>query len=230
MAEVLYNLLKHESIDSSLAHGLQPYMSFFSFAWRFTDKPYDDYWTKELNSYKTNDPLTVKRASIIIPEILIENYSSICCKRPSEIVIVSAIPSSQNIIKNNHPSYHLGVSIAKTLNCEWKPTILSKITHSPLHTLKNAFKRDNEVKGKYISDLIPKGINEIIIIDDFLTRGSTFCAIAKSIIDINKRMYKFICFAMGKTEKHNYILTTYGHDLNNLHIQKDIMKQWEAIK
>ena len=100
---------------------------------------------------------------------------------------------------------------------------ITKKVHRPLHNTTNANRRreilDNAgYKSRKFRD------KDIVIFDDFITRGDTLSHIAQAIHAKNQEVSVY-GVALGKTERRAYHKNWFGVDLSNDHVPE----KWDIL-
>jgi len=192
----------------------------FALAWRFKDLTTTDAWSARLTAFKEKDARALNGACLVMP------YAVSKRKWPEKtFTMVSAIPSAETSLPKTSGLFQLGKAISSTIKWEWKPELLSKQPHKPLHTIYNAAERAAEVAGKYsMSHTITT--DYVCILDDLITRGDTMADIVRAIKERNPRVLIF-GLVLGKSETHSYVQER-GLDINNSQVPADYAVMWDS--
>ena len=180
---------------SSLSVDTNELVSVYTIGWRF-DKEVDDKWTKIINRFKfENDDENLQLSAEVLEEaikrILNSNNLDI-----SNTGIISAIPSKYTTLPHTHKLFKVGCYIESNIGTEFLNKYLTKKIHKKLHRIKGKEKRDAEVHEVYNFNKLVSN-NNIIIIDDIVTRGSTMRDIRRAI-KLNNESIRFIGLALGR--------------------------------
>ncbi len=206
-------LMRFESFDKL------PNFYVYSLAWRFRDVA--DQWTERLNVFKDNDEKAIMAACDVLPYAL-----SKLDWMKKRFTLISALPSSAEVLPENSGLYRLGHAIATNLSWTWQPYALRKKPHRKIHSLFTAADRDAEVAGKYS---VAQNLNAdyICILDDFITRGATMEDIVRAIRVHYPNVHIF-GITLGKAEKQGYA-ASYGHAIDNNHVPGEYAARWDKI-
>lgn len=208
------NIFQFNSLDSS-GDAIRVY----SIGWRIIDNP--DVWSRRFIGFKNGDPSDSRGvASVVLKafESLLEGSNA----ERKDITLVTALSSNSTGPQEDSQLFILGRWLCYELGLTWDPWIISKGAHRPLHSLSSFADRDGEVRDQYKCDGA-KGRRNFVILDDFVTRGSTLADIARAIKVDNNEAY-VIGFVLAKSERISYAASC-GHVINNDHIPQE----WDAI-
>ncbi len=191
----------------------------FSLAWRFKDLATTDPWTMRLNAFKEKDPKAVNAACSVMP------YAVSKRNWPQRtFTMVSAIPSTEEVLPKASGLFRLGKAISSAVSWEWKPEAVNKKPHRPLHTIYNAPERAAEIAGKY-SIVHSITTDYVCILDDLITRGDTMADIVRAIKEHNHRVMVF-GLVLGKSETYSYAIDN-GHEISNDHVPSEYATMWD---
>jgi len=194
-------------------------ISAYTIGWRITDAP--DIWTNRFLRFKAKSYGDIIGGAWVLKRALL-NLFSITNQRPESTGLITALSSKNVTADTSSPLYRAGNILAKQLGMKWIPTAISKKIHESLHEIKNARDRDAEVHNKYECTKID-GLTDIIILDDFVTRGATFGEITRSI-NMSNTGITIKCLALAKNESKSYA-QSYGVAVDNSHIPPS----WDAL-
>ena len=196
----------------------------YSIGWRIVDHP--DAWTKRFQEFKQGNVDAINGAKLLLPRAVFElvKAKSLNAKKTG---LVTALSSSRTLSDINSPLFKAGEYVCSRLGFQWLPDLYNKKTHRSLHSIPSADKRDKEVANKYSCGTIPD-VDTIIILDDFVTRGSTMAEMARAL-HAQKPNVKILGFALGKNERYSYAIQS-GVLVTNLHIPRDWTELWDKGK
>jgi len=204
--EFIENFYRVMDLDTSLLRNdlysaLIPHQNIIMcfLAWRILDAP--DYFGESLISFKNNEAAAISLWSTIATDIL---QHSIIGTR--QTFILTALSSRETSISTDSPLYKLCDFISSHNNYINVCDKLSKTKNPSLHTLHAGNERDKTISGSYTCLPIPGLTSEhdIIVLDDLMTRGSTFAEIARAILETNPQASMIKCIALGKNERSLY--------------------------
>jgi hypothetical protein len=118
--------------------------------------------------------------------------------------------------------YVIGEWIADQIGGAWLPDIFEKDVHRSLHSLPSAAERAAEVAGKYRSNTVT-GIDTLIILDDFITRGDTLGEMHRAFNEVNTSI-DLVALALAKNESQSYA-ASQGVTVSNNHIPAE----WDSL-
>jgi predicted amidophosphoribosyltransferase len=101
---------------------------------------------------------------------------------PAKALFVPALASGETQAKADGQIPVLARRCAETVGAKFELNALSKQAHKPIHGIFNAGDRDAELdKAAYAATKLPA--NDVFVVDDFITRGSTQSRIAKACVN-----------------------------------------------
>jgi hypothetical protein len=186
----------------------------FAVGFRFKDAS-DDPWTERFNLFKDRDAKAV-RAGVAVLQRGLDSITF-----HGRRVLVGAISSSDTELAATCPVRALCVGIAKSKGWEWPQKILTKRAHKSLHRLKTVAEREAAIDGAYTAEVIGGPAGTVMIVDDFVTRGSTAADVARAIL-IHNPGWKFKLISLAKTETVKY----WGDNISNVHIPLSLDQTW----
>ena len=91
-----------------------------------------------------------------------------------------------------------------------------------MHSLTGSAARDAEVDGAYSCATFSPTVTDVVVLDDFATRGATLCNIAKAIhaVKAGVRVHGLV---LGKNEREVFA-AEHNVKVNNAHMPPD----WDA--
>ena len=196
----------------------------FTIGYRFTDDRTDK-WTARFNRFKFENstrPAAIFGAMYLMKVAVPILVDSLAHKN-SKTVFVPALSSSETIASKNGVISVMTRLCAKETNLDFVRSAVTKEKHAPLHLNLKAETR-NEIldNANYESKRI--NAENILIIDDFITRGDTLSHMAKAIhkTDPGVSVYGV---ALAKTDRCAFHRERYGKELSNNHVPR----KWETL-
>ncbi|KJH56955.1 hypothetical protein [Acinetobacter calcoaceticus] len=117
--------------------------------------------------------------------------------------VVRALGSSETQASAGAPLQRIGLLVAKELNAQFIPYILSKNLTTPMHQIAQRDQRQNNINNQYRAIRLNNQIIEnksILVIDDVVTTQSTALEIHRALATVcSNCTYTFLAFA--KTEE-----------------------------
>lgn len=188
----------------------------YAVGFRFKDVA-DDPWTARFNRFKERDPSAVRSGVAVLQRAL--NSINFHGRR----VLLGAISSSDTRLAADCPVHALCAGIAVSKKWEWPQEILAKREHTSLHSLKTAAERERQITGAYVAGVLGGPLGTVMIVDDFVTRGSTAAEIARAVLATNPG-WKFTLVALGKNETVSY----WNNRISNAHVPLILERTWES--
>lgn len=201
--------------------------SCFAIGYRFTDDVHDN-WTKRFNKFKRKEG-----AAIYATVTLMKTTVPLLVKHleidQSKTAFMPALSSSETVASEKGILSVMARVCARSANTNFVGNAITKKVHHPLHLSGNANERRKILdEADYKSGRIKA--ENILIFDDFITRGDTLSHIAQAIHKTNSgiRVYGV---GLGKNERRSY-LRQYGREISNDRIPEkwdDIWEQGEEL-
>ncbi|MYD95417.1 MAG: hypothetical protein F4Y02_17415 [Chloroflexi bacterium] len=185
---------------------------------RITDRPREK-WTRRFNQFKYGQPSAVRAAT----RTLCAAFGMFRLDGDPRVVVVSSVPSGQNVVRNDTPASKLASALAGSRGWEWLPHHVTKDRHPSLTGIASAADRDATVDGKYLAAPIGGEPGLVIVVDDFCTRGATFTDIARAIRESNPG-WEIQPVSLAKTERAAY----WKGELTNAHIPDYLDAAWRG--
>jgi len=187
---------------------------------RFTDDPVDP-WTARFNAFKYGEGGAISGACRVLPACLAARRGG-----DTRVVMVAAISSHETQAPPDAPISILGSAITDATDWEWRPDLLSKEPHRPLHGLRSAEERDAEVANRYTAREVSGQAGAFLILDDICTRGSTLAEITRALREFNPtwRTYGLV---LAKSENRSW-WSGQGEDISNSHIPDHLVELWDG--
>lgn len=194
-------------------------------AWRLTDTP-ADLWTARVNAFKEGQRPALRGAAAVYDDAvprLLAHYRW----KPAETAVMVALSSDATECIATKPLARLGKWLAGRIGASWEGPSLSKQAHKKLHTIKSFADRDAEVHEKYVCRKLGS-VRNIILLDDIVTRGSTFAEVERAIQEQNRGV-KTLPLAVGKAERKGYAASV-GREISNEHVSAAWARLWDSAK
>ena len=179
----------------------------------------DDDWTVRINNFKKGKPYSVKKA-----EATVYAAASSLFRRmdidPDDTVVIPALNSKQTSGSANSKNSRLAKAIANGAGANFVWNSLRKNRHEPLHHQSGVQARDQALsEANYRASKLR--CENVIIVDDIVTRGATMSTIAKAILRSNPNV-KVFGFALGR-----HIRPEYSHSQANAEIPHELADIWD---
>ena len=156
-----------------------------------------DAWSDRIIGFKDRNQTDIKGGIRVLSEAAKE-ILSLHDLDPETMGLLSALSSKDVAADPMSSLQRAGKFVAQHCGVKWLPKALTKKSHRKLAHIKGPEVRDNEVKGKYQCMKL-NGIQQIIIMDDIVTRGATMGEIKRAIKASNPSV-QVIGLALGKTD------------------------------
>ena len=196
----------------------------FTIGYRFTDHGTDK-WTARFNRFKFANSVcsaaiygAITLMKVSVP-ILVDSLTL----KSSKTVFIPALSSSETIASKNGVISNMTRLCAKEANIDFVRDAITKQEHTPLHRYSKAETRKEILdNANYKSKRI--NAENILIIDDFITRGDTLSHIAQAIHETNPGISVY-GVALAKTDRCAFHREWYGKELSNNHVPR----KWETL-
>lgn len=193
-------------------------------AWRFRDDT-GEAWTARVNAFKAKKPPAIAGAARVLAAAIPQLMEQ-CGWKASETALTAALSSVDSGCVPTKPLPMIGRAVAKRLDLQWLPDILTKQPHKPLHNIFDAAEREAEAaKALYQCGQITN-VRRILVLDDLFTMGSTLNNIAVAINNTNNGL-RVHPIGLGKSEKRSYALSL-GKELTNEHVPASWATLWDT--
>ena len=195
----------------------------FAIAYKFTDN-YDarEQWTNRFKRFKQKEKSTLYGAANLMKTAapLLVNYLGL---DKSKTVFIPALSSSETVALEEGFLSIMARGCAKVANVGFVQDAITKKAHSPLHFYGNKDER-REILGEANYKSVRIKAENILIFDDFITRGETLSHIARAIHKANTgiRVYG-VC--LGKNESRIYQRERFNKEISN----DRVPKEWDAL-
>lgn len=196
----------------------------YTIGWRITDNA--DEWTRRFLRLKNNERADAKGGALVLRDAVSELMAHHDF-RPRTTGLTTALSSKSTKANPKTVLYQVGKWISDQVGILWLPDLFTKEAHRSLHSIPNAGDRDAEVANKYQCEKLD-GIDQLFILDDFVTRGATFGEMVRAL-SAAKSSAQVIGLALGKNESASYA-ADFGVNVNNSHIPQEWDTLWERGK
>lgn len=173
----------------------------FTLAYRVTDND-TDVWTRRLNKFKGKDKEAVAGAITTLGTALPDLFSALRLD-PSRTLFVPALSSGEQTASEGGLLPVVARVLSRKIKASSDHTILKKKAHTSIHNLRSAAEREAELdKAEYVALKACGPI--VVIVDDFITRGSTMQRISDAIKKHDSRTAIY-GLALGKTDRISWL-------------------------
>ena len=215
--QVLSNMLLFERLDNTA-------VPVFTLGFKLTDSQVDP-WSQRFTAFKFGDEAAQRHALEGAIRVMTRAVSLLPISGP--VVLVSAIPSMEVLLPKSSQLARLGEGIAAGARWRWLPGHISKRPHRSLKTLHGSGsgpERDAEVANTYSANHIDA--TTVIVLDDFVTRGSTIGDVARAI-RLTSPQAQVMGLALAKTERVVFWEGT-ATPASNSHLDESVRKLWDG--
>ena len=134
----------------------------------------------------------------------------------SRTIFVPALSSGETVASKSGRIPVLARQCAEAVGASFVRDAIKKQAHEPIHDVRGAGGRRAVLdKAGYAADGI--AARNILVFDDFITRGDTLSHIAQAILMSNPRATVY-GVALGKTERRDYHRIRFGIEISNDHV------------
>lgn len=196
----------------------------YAVGWRIVDNP--DEWTNRFLRFKSSRPGFFQAGAVLFREAVRELIAQKELAT-GNVGLATALSSGATDPLPNSPLFITGNWIAGQLGVQWVADVFEKDAHRPLKSLGAGADRDAEVTGKYRCAAL-HGVDHLIIMDDFITRGATLLDMHRAASTANPGL-PISAIALGKNERSAWA-TSNGKQLDNAHIPQEWDDIWEQTK
>jgi len=195
-------------------HGLN---GAYTLAYKITDDP-GEAWSERFIRFKDKMKRALWGVAYVVRVAVPDLFAGLGLV-PAETVIVAALSSGETIANPKRAVPLLAQTVANKTGAIMNLDAITKKVHRRIHDLGGAAARDEELdKAEYRSARI--AARNIVIFDDFITRGGTLSRIAQAVRATSGNVNVF-GVALGKTERRGWV-----PDLSNAHVPEKWSKLW----
>ena len=193
----------------------------FTIGYRMTDDP-DDPWTARFNAFKQGQR-AARRGGAAVMQNAIPGLVEGLGLDTSKTVFIPALSSSETVASENGVLSRLTQSCAEVARARFVGDAITKKAHESLHNIYDAARRTHVLDD---ADFRSKKIqaDNVLILDDFITRGTTMSHIAVSMLERNRRL-RIYGVALAKTERRIYWRDRFEVEISN----ERVSQRWERI-
>lgn len=195
----------------------------FTIGYRLTDDGADS-WTARFNRFKEKNRAAI-RGGLNLMTTAVPLLVRQLGLDPSKTVSVPALSSSETVASEKGVLSVMANACAKAAGLSFVADAITKNAHQPLHNVYDADRRREILDGAgYRSGKIRA--RNILIFDDFITRGDTLSHIAQAIHQVNQGISVY-GVGLGKTERRAYHRDRFGVEISNDHVPEKWETLWE---
>lgn len=203
----------------------------FTIGYRLTGAGEDEAWTQRFNSFKYDgfkyDKQTGFRGALNVMRAAFPCLVRGLKVDPSRTVLVPALASHEVEAAKRSKLSNLGQEMAKAAGVRFDRTLVRKQPHEPLSKGRRTAPERTKIPdaARYSADCVRYAEN-VLVLDDFITRGGTLSRIARAILDENRGVQVY-GVALCKTERRSFN-GERGIDLTNDHVPIRWCDLWEG--
>lgn len=195
-------------------HGLN---GSYTLAYKITDDPAET-WSERFVRFKDKNKKALWGAAYVLRVAVPELFRGLGIV-PAETVLVAALSSGETFADPKRAVPLLVQLVADRTGAGINLDAITKKVHRRIHDLGGAAARDEELgRAEYRASQI--AARNVVIFDDFITRGGTLSHIAQAIRESSGQVNIF-GVALGKTERRSWI-----PDLSNAHVPEKWSTLW----
>ena len=153
----------------------------YALAWRQRSPHLEDEWSTLFLQFKSGNLQAFRIVEFLLrhclPEIV--PLTSSC-----RIQLVTALRADRNTADSQSPLHRVATALSRAIDrCVYRPELLRKRIHKRLHQIPDLPTRINEIGGVYecLPQALESTVTNFLILDDFVTSGSTLDDIARAI-------------------------------------------------
>ncbi|MCY4172047.1 MAG: phosphoribosyltransferase family protein [Bacteroidetes bacterium] len=141
------------------------------------------------------------------------------------MVVIPVLGSKETSASSKSKVSRLAQSIAVGAGAKFEIDCLSKNQHESLHLQKDVEARDEALKmANYHAKNLGHGFQNVLIVDDIVTRGATMSAVAEAIHHANPSV-KIYGFALGRHQRREWLSVPF--EKANAGIPSRIASIWD---
>lgn len=199
----------------------------FTIAYRFIDEPAEE-WTKRFNHFKNNDSDAIYRAQQIMAQAVPDLVRRLEIE-PDRTAFVPCIALSETTASPTGAVGSIARRCAEEAGGRFICDAVTKKAHDRLSSLNiNAAEERARVLANAGYSATRIAAHNVLLFDDFITRGATLSAVASAIRRTNKNACRLFGVALGKNERVAY-LKRHGRKASNDHVRPEWLKQWPLV-
>lgn len=197
----------------------------FTIAYRFIDDK-DEEWTMRFNRFKNDQLDAIDHAQRLMAQAVPDLVRRLELD-PDHSAFVPCIASAETIASPTGAVGSIARRCAEEAGIRFIGNAVTKKAHARLSSLDTAEERERELANAGYSATRIAARN-ILLFDDFITRGATLSAVASVIRRTNKAPVRIFGVALGKNERVAY-LKEHGRKASNDHVRLEWLKKWPLI-
>lgn len=190
----------------------------YTIAWKITDDDGSDTWSSRFAAFKRKEESPTNGALFLLKGALsgLIAYLKIDV---SKTVIIPALSSKETVADENGQLGYLAKRCAEHIGAGFRYDAVTKKVHPSIHGLGALDNRRAALKDADYQATAIKGAKTILILDDFMTAGSTLSHTAQAIHTTtpNATVYGL---ALGKAERRSW-----KSDISNDHVPT----KWDTL-
>jgi len=187
-------------------------------------KSEDDPWTVRINSFKNENTSDVRGAVKTLKHAAPSLLKRIGIS-PETTIVIPVLGSRETRACSKSKVSRLAKSIADGVNAKFELNCLSKNQHESLHLQKGKAARDSALaKANYKASKLDKRLQNVLIIDDIVTRGATMSAVAEAIYHANSSVTIY-GFALGRHIRWDWLRVPFREA--NSKIPPELARIWD---
>lgn len=193
----------------------------FAIAYRFTDDRAEE-WTVRFNLLKNHQAHAISRAEDVMASAVSDLVQELLLDR-SQTVIVPCLTSSETTSSPTGVLSSIARRCSEEARVGFVNDAISKRRHNPLQAIQSARERQQTIaSAEYAARRIDAA--NVLLIDDFITRGDTMSAVASAIREASD-VASVYGIALGKNERLDF-LKRYGYSASNGHVPNRWLAKW----
>lgn len=198
----------------------------FTIGYRLTDDR-EDPWTARFNAFKEKERAALRGGAAMMRDAvpcLVGGLVGDLGLDTSKTVFVPALSSRETVASPRGVLWRLTQFCADCAAVGFAGDRITKKAHERLHMHTDAARRRAILAA---ADFRSKQIHadNVLILDDFITGGSTMSHLAAAILKRNPGL-RIFAVALGKTERHRYWHERFGLDISNEHVPPQWERSW----
>jgi len=193
----------------------------FTIGYRLTDDR-DDPWTARFNAFKEGERTALRGAAAMMRDAVPGLVRGLRLDF-AKTVLIPALSSGETVASPSGVLWRLTQYCASYAAVEFAGDRITKKAHEKLHMHSDATRRQAILAA---ADFRSKELHaeNVLILDDFITRGTTMSQIAGAILKRNRGL-RIFAVALGKTERRSY-RRGFGEEISNEHVSPQWERSW----
>ncbi|MCY3615321.1 MAG: phosphoribosyltransferase [Bacteroidetes bacterium] len=184
----------------------------------------DDEWTVRINNFKQGRERDIKKAIRTLRTASPSLFERIGIN-PETTTVIPVLGSQETSANSRSKISRLAKAIADGADAKFTLHCLSKNKHDPLHLQTDRYARDQALnKANHQALEFDHHCENVIIVDDIVTRGKTMSAVANAIHRSNP-LVEIFGFALGRHVRRDYLPVSF--DEANAEIPDELAEIWD---